>query len=79
MTIDAFMSLRDLIVQQDGHALDNVDKKKKLKRNMQNLTKGAQILMAGGTFKEDQIQSLLKANDEAMELARSLFPVVWIQ
>lgn len=27
VTIDAFMSLRDLIFQQDGHALDNVDKK----------------------------------------------------
>jgi hypothetical protein len=78
VTIDAFISLRDLIVQQDGHALDSVDKKK-LKRNMQNLTKGAQILMAGGTFKEDQIQSLLKANDEAMGLAKSLYPVVWIQ
>ena len=46
---------------------------------MRKLTKGAQMLVAGGTLKEDQVQSLLKANDEAVELARSLFPVVWIQ
>lgn len=37
------------------------------------------MLVAGGTLKEDQMQSLLKANDEAVELPRSLFPVIWIQ
>jgi hypothetical protein len=64
VTAEAFMSLRDLIVQQDAHALDDVDQQK-LKRHMQKFTKGAQTLIVGGTLKQERIQSLLKANDEA--------------
>jgi hypothetical protein len=54
----------DLIVHQDAHALDDVNKQK-LKRHMQKFTKGAQTLVVGGTLKQDQIQSLLEANNEA--------------
>jgi hypothetical protein len=64
VTVEAFISLRDLIVQQDAHALDDVNKQK-LKRHMQKFTKGAQTLIVGGTLKQERIQSLLKANDEA--------------
>lgn len=39
VTAEAFMSLRDLIVHQDTHALDDVDRQK-LKRHMQKFTKG---------------------------------------
>jgi hypothetical protein len=64
VTAEAFMLLRDLIVQQDAHALNDVDKQK-LKRHMQKFTKGAQTLIVDGTLKQERIQSLLKANDEA--------------
>lgn len=64
VTAEAFASLRDLIIHQDAHALDDADKQK-LKRHMQKFTKGAQTLVVGGTLKQDQIRSLRKANDEA--------------
>jgi hypothetical protein len=64
VTAEAFMSLRDLIVHQDAHSLDDVDQQR-LKRHMQKFTKGAQTLIVGGTLQQDRIKSLLKANDEA--------------
>jgi hypothetical protein len=64
VTAEAFMSLRDLIVHQDAHSLDDLDQQR-LKRHMQKFTKGAQTLIVGGTLQQDRIKSLLKANDEA--------------
>jgi hypothetical protein len=64
VTAEAFVTLRDLIVHQDTHALDDLDKQK-LRRHMQKFTKGAQTLIVGDTLKQDRIQSLLKTNDEA--------------
>jgi hypothetical protein len=49
MTAEAFMSLRDLIVLQDAHSLDDADQQR-LKRHMQKFTKGAQTLIVGGTL-----------------------------
>jgi len=49
VTAEAFMSLRDLIVHQDVHSLDDVDQQR-LKRHMQKFTKGAQTLIVGGTL-----------------------------
>ena len=64
VTAEAFISLRDLIVHQDAHSLDDVDQQR-LRRHMQKFTKGAQTLIVGGTLQQDRIRSLLKANDEA--------------
>lgn len=64
VTAEAFVLLRDLIVHHDAHALDDVDKQK-LKRHMHKFTKGAQTLIVSGSLKQDEIESLLEANDEA--------------
>jgi hypothetical protein len=64
VTAEVFMSLRDLIVHQDAHALDDVWKQK-LKRHMQKLTKGARTLIVCSTLKQERIQSFFKANDKA--------------
>lgn len=64
VSAEAFMSLQDLIIQQDAHALEDVDRQR-LERHLQKLTKGAQTSIVKGTLQEDRIQFLLKANNEA--------------
>ena len=58
------MSLQNLIIKQDAHALDEMSKQS-LKRHLQKLTKAAQISFAKGALQQDQIQFLTTISNEA--------------
>ncbi|KAK4900161.1 hypothetical protein LTR49_027509 [Elasticomyces elasticus] len=58
------MSLQNLIVERDAQVLDQWDRLK-LERHLQKLTKAAQTFLIKNALQSDQIQFLLKTNDEA--------------
>jgi hypothetical protein len=64
VSAEAFMSLQNLIIKQDAHALDETSKQS-LQRHVQKLTKGAQRCLVMGALKDDQIQFLNTINNEA--------------
>ena len=64
VTAEAFMSLRNLIVEQDAHAMEDIDRHN-LRRHLQKLTKAAQTSIARGILQQERIQFLLKVNNGA--------------
>jgi hypothetical protein len=64
LSAEAFMSLQNLLIKQDAHALDETSKQT-LQRHVQKLTKGAQRCLVTGALKDDQIQFLNTINNEA--------------
>ncbi len=64
MSADALMSLQTLIVQRDARTLDERSKLN-LEKHLQKLTKAASILFAKSALQQDQIQFLLKINNES--------------
>jgi hypothetical protein len=61
---EAFMSLQNLIIQQDAYAL-NETRKQNLVRHLQKCTKAFQISFVQGILQEDRIQFLTTINNEA--------------
>jgi hypothetical protein len=61
---EALMSLQNLIIQQDAHALDETSKQN-LQRHLQKFVKAVQTSSAKGILQEDQIQFLTTINNEA--------------
>jgi len=64
VSAEAFMSLQNLIIQRDAHALDETSKQN-LARHLQNCAKAFQKSSAKGILQEDQIQFLTTINNEA--------------
>lgn len=65
VTAEAFASLRDLILERDAHALDDLGKRI-LQRHLQKLTKAAQTtFVARGALQQEQIKFLRDINKEA--------------
>ena len=58
------MSLHNLIVQQDAHATEDIDRHN-LPRHLQKLTKATRTSIARGTLQQERIQFLLRVNNEA--------------
>ncbi len=61
---EAFMSLQNLIIQQDAYALDET-RKQNLARHLQKCTKAFQKTSALSILQEDRIQFLTTINNEA--------------
>jgi hypothetical protein len=64
VSAEAFMSLQNLIIQRDAHALDETSKQN-LARHLQKCTKAFQRSSAHGILQEDRIQFLTTINNEA--------------
>jgi hypothetical protein len=64
MSAEAFMSLQNLIIQRDAHALDETSKQN-LVRHLQIGTKAFQKSSAMSILQEDRIQFLTTINNEA--------------
>jgi hypothetical protein len=64
VSAEAFMSLQNLIIQRDAHALDETSKQN-LARHLQKCTKAFQKSSAHGILQEDRIQFLTTINNEA--------------
>lgn len=54
VSADAFISLQDLIVKQDAHALEELDRQK-FGRHLQKFVKAAQITLARTALQEDRV------------------------
>jgi hypothetical protein len=63
MSIEALISLQNLIIKQDAHALDEASKQS-LQRHVQKLANATQMSLAKGVFQQDQIRFLITINDE---------------
>jgi hypothetical protein len=61
---ESFMSLQNLIIQRDAHALDETSKQN-LARHLQKCTKAFQKSSAQAILQEDRIQFLTTINNEA--------------
>jgi len=64
VSAEALMSLQNLIIKQDAHALDETSKQS-LQRHVQKLVKAAQTSVAKGALQQDQIRFLTTINNEA--------------
>ena len=64
VSVEALMSLQNLIVTRDAQSLD-ARAKCSQQRHLQKLTKAAEIFLAKNALQRDQIQFLLKMNNEA--------------
>ncbi|PQE18246.1 transposase tan1 [Rutstroemia sp. NJR-2017a BBW] len=64
VSAETFMSLQNLIIQQDAHALDETSKQN-LARHLQKCTKAFQTSSAKSILQEDRIQFLTTINNEA--------------
>ncbi|TVY17574.1 hypothetical protein LARI1_G004946 [Lachnellula arida] len=64
VSAEAFMSLQNLIIQRDAHAL-NETSKQNLGKHLQKCTKAYQKASALSVLQEDRIQYLLTINNEA--------------
>ena len=64
VSAEAFISLQNLIIKQDAHAL-NETSKQSLERYLQKLAKAAQTSFAKGALQQDQIRFLTTINNEA--------------
>ena len=58
------MTLQNLIIRQDAHALDETSKQS-LQRHLQKLVEAAQTSFAKGALQQDQIRFLITINNEA--------------
>jgi hypothetical protein len=64
VSAESFMSLQNLIIQQDAHALDEMSKQN-LARHLQKCTKAFQKSSAQAVLQEDRIKFLTTINNEA--------------
>lgn len=64
VTAEAFASLRDLILERDGHTLNDAERQN-LQRHLQKLTKAAQMSIARGALQQERIEFLHEINNEA--------------
>ncbi|KAH8758851.1 hypothetical protein BGZ57DRAFT_733460, partial [Hyaloscypha finlandica] len=64
VSAESFMSLQNLIIQRDAHALDETSKQN-LARHLQKCTKAFQKSSADGILKDDRIEFLTTINNEA--------------
>ncbi|KAM0714733.1 hypothetical protein Q7P37_009750 [Cladosporium fusiforme] len=64
VTAEAFMSLHNLILEKDTHALNEIEKQR-FQRHLQKLTKAARTSTARGVLQQERIKFLLKTNVEA--------------
>jgi hypothetical protein len=74
VSAEALMSLQNLIIQQDAHALDDTSKRN-LQRHVQKFVKAGQTLLVGAALKDDQIRFLTTINDEA-KVRRKTKPLI---
>jgi hypothetical protein len=64
VTAEGFASLRDLILERNGHTLDDAERQN-LQRHLQKFTKAAQTSIARGALQQEQIEFLQEINSEA--------------
>jgi hypothetical protein len=64
VSTEDLMSLQNLIVKQDAHALDEKSKQS-LQRHLHKLSKAAQLSFAKGALQQNHIRFLLQVNNEA--------------
>ena len=64
VSAEGLMSLQNLIIEQDAHALD-AKSKQSLQRHLRKFSKAAQLSFAKGALQQNHIRLLLKVNDEA--------------
>jgi hypothetical protein len=64
VSTEGLVSLQNLIIEQDAHALDK-ESKQSLQRHVLKFSKAAQLSFAKGALQQNHIQLLLKVNDEA--------------
>jgi REP element-mobilizing transposase RayT len=64
VSAEGLMSLQNLIIEQDAHALDEKSKQS-LQRHLRKFSKAAQLSFAKGALQQNHIRLLLKVNDEA--------------
>jgi tRNA/tmRNA/rRNA uracil-C5-methylase (TrmA/RlmC/RlmD family) len=64
VTAEAFASLRNIILECDAHAIDDVERQN-LKRHLDKLTRTAQTSIAEGAFFQEDNRFVRKMNNEA--------------
>jgi hypothetical protein len=64
VSAEGLMSLQNLIIKQDAHALDEKSKQS-LQRHLCKFSKAAELSFAKGALQQNHIQLLLKVNDKA--------------
>ncbi|KAF2691669.1 hypothetical protein K458DRAFT_381512 [Lentithecium fluviatile CBS 122367] len=64
VSAEGLMSLQNLIIKQDAHALDET-RKQSLQRHLQKFAKAAQLSFAKGALQQNQIRLLMAINNEA--------------
>jgi hypothetical protein len=64
VSAEALISLQNHIIKRDAHTLDATNKQN-LQRHIQKLTNAAQTSLAKGALQHDQIEFLLRVNNEA--------------
>lgn len=74
VSAEGLMSLQDLTIEQDAHALDE-ESKQSLQRHPLKLSKAAQLSFAKRALQQNHIRLLLKVKDEA-KVRRSTKPLV---
>lgn len=63
VTAGVFVPLHDLILHEDTHALNEIEKQR-FQRHLQKFTKAAQTFIARGVLRQECIKFLLKTNDD---------------
>ena len=66
VSTEGLISLQHLIINQDATSLDKASKTS-LKRHLQKLAKAAETSLAKGALQQDQIQFLLRINNESKD------------
>lgn len=74
VSAEALISLQNLIIEQDAHALDETSKQS-LQRHVQKLANATQMSLAKGALQQDQIRFLITIDNEA-KVRRSTESVV---
>ena len=74
VSAEGLISLQNLIIKQDAHALDDVSRKC-LQRQLEKFAKAAQLSFAKAVLQQNHIRLLLAVNNEA-KVRRSTKPVV---
>jgi hypothetical protein len=64
VSAEGLMSLQNLIIEKDAHALDEKSKQS-LQRHLRKFSKATQLSFAKGALQQNHIRLLLKVNDEA--------------
>ena len=74
VSAEGLISLQNVIIKQDAHALDELSKKS-LQRHLEKFAKAAQLSFAKAVLQQNHIRLLLAINNEA-KVRRSTKPVV---